>query len=299
MVRIGILGSESSHAERFSELLNLPAHPHFLSNTEARIVALWGQETARTQQVADQNRIETIVDDPTAMLDLVDAVICVTRHGGLHLDLVRPYLKAGIPTFVDKPLALDPDDARTIVALAAQNRTPFTSFSSVRFCAATQQFLQRTHQLGGVRCGNYSGPASRRNPDGGILFSGIHSIELMLMTQGVGVQWVQALEGPAVDAAGNGTLVALCAWRDGMVATLELTVDAGYTFRATALGRAGVHSATLDLHDCYMAGMAQILAVLQGGVTPVPPTAMIEAIQVGAAIELSLVEARRVYLYEV
>jgi predicted dehydrogenase len=299
MLNIGLLGSDNSHAERFSELLNLPAHPNFLADTDAQVVAIWGQEPTRTQQVAQQNRIATIVEEPAAMLDLVDAVICVTRHGGLHLDLVRPYLQARIPTFVDKPLALDPDDARTMVALAAQNRTPFSSFSTVRFSRDTQQFLQQAQGLGGVRVGNYSGPATRRNPYGGVLFYAIHSIELMLMTQGVGVQWVQALEGPAVDGAGNGALVVTCAWQDGMLATIELTVDAAYAFRATALGREGTHSATLNIADCYREGMKQILAVLRGGASPIPPTAMIEAIQIGAAIELSLQEERRVYSHEV
>lgn len=299
MFKIGILGSDNSHAERFSELLNLPDHPRFWADADARVVAIWGQDPARTQQVAQQNRIETIVDEPTAMLDQVDAVLCVTRHGGLHLDLVRPYLQAGVPTFVDKPLAIDPDDARTLVALAAQTRTPFTSFSTVRFSADTQHFLQAARQLEGVRTGNYSGPATRRNPYGGVLFYAIHSIEMMLMTQGTGVQWVQALEGPAVDDNGNGTMVATCAWQDGMVATIELTVDAKYAFRATALGRKEVHSVTLDISDCYAEGLKQILAVLRGASSPVSATEMIEAIQIGAAVELSISEERRVYLHEV
>jgi len=299
MLKIGILGSDNSHADRFAELLNLPDHPNFLGNADARIIALWGQEPTRTAQVALQNRIETVVDDPAAMLDLVDAVICVTRHGDLHFDLVRPYLQARIPTFVDKPLAIDADDARTMVALAAQNRTPFSAFSTVRFSRDAQHFLQATRQLGGVRVGSYSGPATRRNPYGGVLFYAIHSIELMLMTQGVGVQWVQAMEGTAVDAEGNGAIVAVCAWKNGLMASLELPADASYAFRATALGREGVQSMTLDISDCYVEGMQQILAVLRGAASPVSPTEMIEAIQIGAAMTLSLNEERRVHLYEV
>lgn len=299
MLKIGILGSDNSHADRFSELLNLPEHPHFFANADARVVAIWGQEPIRTVQVAEKNHIDQVVEDPAALLDQVDAILCVTRHGGLHFELVRAYLQAHIPTFVDKPLAIDPDDARTIVALAVQSRTPFSSFSTVRFSADTQHFLQQARQLGGVRAGSYSGPATRRNPYGGVLFYAIHSIEMMIMTQGVGVQWVEALEGPAIDAQGNGNLVATCAWKDGMTATIELPVDAQYAFRATALGRTGVYSATLDIQDCYVEGMKQILGVLHGGTTPVPPTEMIEAIQVGAAIELSISEARRVHLYEI
>lgn len=299
MLKIGLLGSDNSHADRFAELLNLPDHPRYFADADARVTAIWGQEEARTTQVAVQNQIETIVDKPDEMLGVVDAVLCVTRHGGLHLDLVRPFLTAGVPTFVDKPLAIDSDDARTIVALATQFGAPFSSFSTVQFSADAQAFLARSSQLGDICVGAYSGPATRRNQYGGLLFYAIHSVELMLATQGPGVMWVQAVEGFPVDDQGNGNIVATCAWANGQVGTIELAVDAHYAFRATALGRRGQYSATLDIQDCYQAGLTQILSVLRGGASPISPHAMIEAIQIGAALELSLKEERRIHLYEV
>jgi predicted dehydrogenase len=296
MLNIGILGSDNSHAERFSEILNLPEHSSYLPDSDARVVAIWGQDAARTQAVARNVGIDRIVDEPTAMLGDVDAVICVTRHGGLHRELVAPYLEAGIPTFVDKPLATSPDDARALVALAQRTGTPFSSFSTVQFAADAQRFLAASQKLGGVQVGLYVGPASRRNPYGGVIFYAIHCIELMLAAQGTGVQWVHAVEGPAVDEAGNGTVSAFCAWADGRSATLELTVGAKYCFRATALGREDIFDITLDIGDCYREGMKQILAVLRGGESPVAPAAMVEAVQIGAAIDGSLERGARVEL---
>lgn len=299
MLKIGILGSDNSHAERFSEILNLPDHASYLPHSDACIAAIWGQDAERTQAVAGHGQIESVVAEPVDMLGSVDAVICVTRHGGRHLKLVRPYLEAGVPTFVDKPLATEPDDARTIVDLATQSGTPFTSFSTVRFSADTRNFLDRARDLGGIRAGMYSGPASRRNPYGGTIFYAIHSIELMLATQGTGVQWVEAIEGPAVDGDGNGTVVAVCAWPDGATGTLELTVDAKYAFRATALGKEELLSVTLDISDCYHEGMKEILACLRGGGSPIEPEVMIEAVQIGYAIDQSLDQGRRILLSEV
>jgi predicted dehydrogenase len=295
MFKIGILGSDNSHADRFSEILNLPSHPSYLPDSGAQVVAIWGQEAERTQQVAQNNNIALIVDNPTDMIGQVDAVICVTRHGGLHRELVTPYLEAGIPTFVDKPLAVDPDDARAIVAAAHKHNVPFTSFSTVRFSADTRTYLDAVQKLGGVRTGVYTGPASRRNIYGGMIFYAIHSIELMLTVQGTGVQWVQAVEGPAVDQQGNGNATVICAWADGGMATLQLTVDAHYGFRAMALGKEGFHCAQLNISDCYREGMKRILPTLRGEIpSDVAPEAMIEAIQIGAAIERSLDENRRV-----
>lgn len=299
MLKIGLLGSDSSHAERFSELLNRPDHPNYLAGADAKVVAIWGEDAERTRQAAAHGRIETIVGTPGDLMGRVDAVLCITRHGGKHLDLVRPYLEANVPVFVDKPLATEPADARAIIALAQQHGTPFTSFSTVRFSADTQQFLAQSQTLGGVRVGVYTGPASRRNPYGGVIFYAIHSIELMLMVQGTGITWVQALEAPAVDAEGNGTVTALCAWPDGATATLELTVDAHYGFRALAVGKDGFHCAAIDISDCYREGMKRILPCLRGeGDGGVPVAQMIEAVQVGKAIDRSLDENRRIYLDE-
>jgi predicted dehydrogenase len=299
MLKIGLLGSDSSHAERFSELLNRPDHPNYIANADAKIVAIWGEDAARTRQAATLGQIATIVDAPGDLMGQVDAVFCITRHGGKHLNLVRPYLEAGVPVFVDKPLATEPTDARAIVELAQQRGTPFTSFSTVRFSADTQDFLAKSQTLGGVRAGVYTGPASRRNPYGGVIFYAIHSIELMLMVQGTGVAWVQALEAPAVDAEDNGNMTAVCAWPDGATATLELTVDAHYGFRALAVGKDGFHCADIDISDCYREGMQRILPCLRGERDGgVPVAQMIEAVQVGKAIDRSLDENRRVYLNE-
>ncbi len=298
MFRIGILGSDNSHADRFSEILNLPDHPAYLPGSGAQVVAIWGQEEERTRQVAANNRIPTIVANPLDMLGQVDAVLCVTRHGGLHRELVVPYLEAGVPTFIDKPLAVEPADARAIVAAAQANGTPFSSFSTVRFATSMQQFAQEAAAVQ-PRVGVYSGPATRRNIYGGVVFYAIHSIEMMLMLQGTGVASVLAVEGPAVDEHGNGNMTAVCTYSDGGMGTLELTVDAKYGFTATILGREGFAHRHLDISDCYREGMKRILPCLRGEADPgVTPAAMIEAVQIAAAIERSLDEGRPVALSE-
>lgn len=299
MLRIGILGSDNSHADRFSEILNRSDHAAYLPNSGAKVTAIWGQEAERTQQVAANGLINTIVASPEGMIGQVDAVFCVTRHGGLHRDLVIPYLEAGIPTFIDKPLAVDPADARAIVSVAQAKGVPFTSFSTVRFSKSTQALAEEAAKLGGVRVGSYTGPASRRNVYGGIIFYAVHSIEMMLMFQGTGVAWVDAQEGIAVDEQGNGNISVTCGYADGALGTLALTVDAKYAFTAHLIGREGLAYRALDISDCYHEGMKAVLPALRGEKEAgVSPEAMIEAVQIGAAIDRSLNENRRVELSE-
>jgi predicted dehydrogenase len=270
-----------------------------LPNSGAQVVAIWGQEAERTQQVATNGHINQIVAAPEEMLGKVDAVFCVTRHGGLHRELVTPYLEAGIPVFVDKPLAVDPNDAREIVRVAQAKGVPFTSFSTVRFSKSTKALADESATLGGLRVGSYTGPATRRNIYGGIIFYAVHSIEMMLMFQGTGVTWVDAQEGPALDANGNGAITVTCAYGDGAIGTLALTVDAKYAFTAHLIGREGLAYRTLDISDCYHEGMKAILPALRGEADAgVAPAAMIEAVQIASAIERSLDENRRVALSE-
>ena len=299
MYRIGMLGSDNSHADRFSEILNRSDAADYLPDSGAKIVALWGQEPERTQQVATNGLIDTIVDAPEDMLGQVDAILCVTRHAGLHLGLVKPYLEAGIPVFIDKPITTTADDVRAIANLAQKHNVPFTSFSTVRFSKAMQDFAAECATLGGIRFGNYSGPASRRNIYGGVIFYAVHSIEMMLMLQGTGVEWVTAQEGPALDDQGNGNISVTCGYGDGALGTLSLTVDAKYAFTAHAIGREGLAYRNLDISDCYYEGMKVILPTLRGEKDAgVAPEAMIEMVQIANAIDRSLDENRRVEISE-
>ena len=54
------------------------------------------------------------------------------------------------------------------------------------------------------------------------------------------LQWVQAVEGEAVDEEKNGTIVAVCAWADGQMATLELAVDTKYCLSRYRFGGATI-----------------------------------------------------------
>ncbi len=107
---------------------------------------------------------------------------------------------------------------------------------------------------------------------------------------------IKPFDGKAA-TPGNGNMTAICAWPDGATATLELTVDAHYGFRALALGKEGFHCAAIDISDCYREGMKRILPCLRGESDGgVPVAQMIEAVQVGKAIDRSLGENRRIYL---
>ncbi|MBA2452353.1 MAG: Gfo/Idh/MocA family oxidoreductase, partial [Chloroflexia bacterium] len=55
----------------------------------------------------------------------------------LHAEHALPFLKRGLPVFIDKPLAISLEDCGQLIATANANGAFLTSFSSMRVDAST------------------------------------------------------------------------------------------------------------------------------------------------------------------
>ena len=172
---IGLVGLDSSHAEDFLRHINAEArHPGL------RIGAMADGDAAR---VAALQRLDSgLVHCPTLdrLIDSVDAVIVGHRRGDLHRAAAIACLRAGRPTFVDKPLANSRADAEAIIAAAEQSHTPLLSGSALRWQAETRRIKAR---LAGVDGGVELRAWGTWYPDseyGGAIFYAIHTIELAL-----------------------------------------------------------------------------------------------------------------------
>jgi len=193
-VRVGLLGIENSHSAAYTRLWQGDVPPEERV-PGARVVACLNQN--RTDQDADDEKkflaqlqemgVETVVSRPEDMLGRVDAAAIVSRDGNEHLPLAEPFLKAGLPTFVDKPLATDLDVARKIVALARDNNAPLFSASAVRYYHEITEWQNQRDDCGRVLSGSTWCPASRD-----LAFYGIHAVEMMSALWGPGARWVSA-----------------------------------------------------------------------------------------------------------
>jgi len=83
------------------------------------------------------------------MVDKVDAII-LTDFASLfwYHDLVRPYLKAGIPTFINRPFATSLSQARDIIETAKKHGTPLMCGSSLEYVQAVDSIRQEIPDLG-------------------------------------------------------------------------------------------------------------------------------------------------------
>ena len=172
-MRIGIVGTENSHAEGVVRYLNIdrrfPDH---------RVTALADGPADRNRQLADLGGIATVAEQSRDLIGTVDAVIVCARDGRRHRDQTLPLLSAAVPVFVDKPFACDVADARTMLAAAARHDVAISSFSALRW---TTQVTTLAGQIGdGMRTVAVSGPADPASEHGGLHFYGVHVVEIAL-----------------------------------------------------------------------------------------------------------------------
>src|SRR5438445_12727211 len=78
----------------------------------ARVTHIWTDNPEDAPKVAAASRIENVVAHPEDVIGKVDAVILATDDGNDHVRRAAPFVKAGLPLLVDKPLAINMADLR-------------------------------------------------------------------------------------------------------------------------------------------------------------------------------------------
>ena len=86
----------------------------------ARVTHLWTDRADEAPPVAAAALIPNVVARPQDVIGHVDAVLIATDDGFDHVERARPFVDAGLPVFIDKPLALTISDLRTFVGWRAR-----------------------------------------------------------------------------------------------------------------------------------------------------------------------------------
>lgn len=128
--RVGLVGTESSHADGIVGYLR--SRPE-----AARVVAVVGPADERNRGLAGDG---VVVASAGELLGMVDAVIVTSRDGAAHRQLAVPFLAAGVPVWVDKPLATRVVDAEAMMAAARRGGTTVTSYSALRWLPDAEGF---------------------------------------------------------------------------------------------------------------------------------------------------------------
>jgi len=232
MIRVGIIGTNTSHAGVYSGLLNgkddTPP-----TESAARITAAWssGEEGlsgfhSDASDLAKEFSIARVVADPSDLVGEIDLALILDDHdgGALHPKLARPFLEAGVATYIDKPMALQMDDAIDLFDLAEQHGTPLMSCSALRF--ADELSAVNADDLGELSAVFSVGPGDWYN-------YGIHAVEAAVTVSGIGAESVQQYHSTDRD-------LTVITHKDGPRIVIGTLRDARTSFHVTAYGAGGM-----------------------------------------------------------
>lgn len=289
MVKIGIVGSDNSHAIQFSQLANLPEGIDGLKIKEAEVVAIWGAERKRTEEVARVGNIPQIVSYPEDMIGKVDAVMVVLRDGSTHYQFSKPFIEANIPTFIDKPLECLLENARRIIELAKKQGSLITSFSTLRYAETTVKLKEELKDKGPITAGHVVGPADLKSEYGGIFFYGIHTTELCQEVFERGAQSLVAYNQ-------HNNVMVIVRYPDEKIVNLSFLGNASYVFQVFAYGKKGNAHCTLGSQANHYRGMKKFLQMIATKEMPFTFEDLLEPVVMLEAIKASLYSGKEVFL---
>jgi hypothetical protein len=286
-IKVGIIGTDTSHVPAFTKLLNDKNDPGYLPG--ARVVAAYkggspDVESSRTrvdrfaEEVATKYGVE-IVDSIDKLLAKVDCVLLESVDGRPHLAQVKPVLKAGKRVFIDKPFAASYADAAEIVRLAKAANVPIFSSSSLRY-AADLQAIKNSDKHGGITGALTYGPESYEPHHPDLFWYGIHAVEMLYTLMGAGCESVTR-----VKAAGGDTVTGV--WRDGRLGTMRGITQGKQDYGATAFGTKATMVTPLAMKTDYRPLLVEIVKFFQTGVPPITPEETLEIMAFMEAADLS------------
>lgn len=223
----------------------------------ARVTHLWTDDPADAPKVAAASLIENIVATPEEVIGQVDAAIISTDDGDDHIRRVKPFIDAGLPAFVDKPMATNIADLRQFVQWHKAGAT-ILSTSGMRYAPEMCLSTEQQSHIGDLRwITSFTCKTWERY--------GIHALEAVEPLLGPGFVSVQAHHEPGGD-------VMHITHRSGVRVTIGAIHDAYGSFGAVHLyGTKG--QLPLRLTDTYNAFRGQLVAfidMLKTGARPLP-----------------------------
>ncbi len=281
MLRVGMIGADSSHTELYARLMNLPDGPFY---GRAQVVKLWGADPAEARQKADACRIPQVVSDPADVLEGVDLVSINNRYGDDHVAPARLALAAGKPTFVDKPFTNSLADALALARLSAERGVPLMSCSSLRYAAEVQTLLREAQGWGRPSLVQTVGPAAGAFPNPRAshpFFYGVHAVEMLHTLIGPGATSLTTHRTPACD-------VVVIDYADERRGVVNLLRRGPAVYQATVYAADGWGQTEITDHSgYYTATLGRILDMAETGQAACPIEYTVEVIAILDAITRS------------
>jgi len=264
VLRVGMIGLDTSHVSAFGKVLNDAAAKPDVANCS--VVAayppgsdlLFALERRKKYTAELEGWGVEMVGSIPELLTKVDVVMLMTVDGRPHLEQALPVLRAGKPLFIDKPLAGSLADAIAIVEVAERLGVPLFTSSSLRYADGAR--AARAGEYGDVIGADSYGPCTLEEHHPDLYWYGIHGVELLYTAMGTGCESV-------VRSSTEGTDVVTGTWSDGRLGTFRGIRHGKSGYGGTVFGTKAI--AQLGPYGGYRPLVVEVVRFFRTGESPV------------------------------
>ena len=251
MFRIGIIGTENSHAAAFMGIFkNDPAY------ADMKVVCVGGMYPESNEALQKEYGVE-ILNTPEEMIGKVDAAMITCRDGKYHAGYAKKFIEAGIPVFVDKPFTVDGQEARELIELAKAKKVPLVGGSAVKSAYDIVMLKTKVEEENAqVKGGSMVAPLSMHNEYSGFYFYSSHLAEMCLNTFGYNPKAVTAIEC-------NDNVTAMVEY-DGFTVSL-LFSEGAYQYFGQVVRADGIYARNIDISIIYRHECEEFATMLREG----------------------------------
>lgn len=218
---IGMIGLDTSHSTAFTKLLNETDHEYHVPGGKVIYAFPGGSPDFEmsysrldrfTSALRDEYGVQ-LLDSPEAVAERSDAILLTSVDGRVHLDQFRRIVRLGKPVFIDKPFAVNTEDAKEMVRLAKEYGVPLMSSSSLRYAQGLVDALAAPTDdtIIGADC---YGPIELQPTQPGLYWYGIHATEMLYSILGKGCVQVTAITNADYESV-------VGVWADGRIGTIR------------------------------------------------------------------------------
>ncbi|MEQ9289771.1 MAG: Gfo/Idh/MocA family oxidoreductase [Cyclobacteriaceae bacterium] len=213
----------------------LKANKDTLGIEGAQVTHIWTQDMELSRHIAQASAIESVVENMEDMIGEVDAVLLARDDPEFHVAMARPFIEAGVPLFVDKPLAGNVDD---LAYFSAQHRLGklFMSCSSMRYAIECRTAKTLWADMGNIELVTTTGKKDWTK-------YGVHMLEAVFAL----------LDDPKVVSVQNtgktGKEIVHIIFENGLDLTVHLFQDIAPTFQISVFGQKGWQ--LIDIKNSY------------------------------------------------
>jgi hypothetical protein len=201
-----------------------------------------------------------------------------------HVDRAYPFIEAGKPVLIDKPVVGKVRDIYTLLELHATHKTPIYGGSALRYAPEIAMLRSQAGRIGEVSTAIATGP--------GDFFSyGIHTTELAQGMVGTGANYVEYI------AENKSSFIAVT-YHNGFVLMLQLQ-QPFHEWSMCLYSSTGMHTMRVDPSRIYEFFLQHFIDMVNGKDATFSLEAPLEAVKIHIAAKLSRQHGGKIYLSEV